>query len=71
MKLFPRSIAGLTAFALGAFALCMGIYGLLDPAAVKQLLDAHYERRENNGNRIWNLYMFQVWWDLYQERSGA
>ena len=41
-------------------------HGLLDPGAVKRLLESHYARRENNGNRIWNLFMFQVWWDLYQ-----
>ncbi len=42
-------------------------HGLLDAAAIRRLLDAHYARTENNGNRIWNLFMFQVWWDLYQE----
>jgi len=44
----------------------LACHGLLDSAAVANLLDAHYARRENNGNRIWNLYMFQTWWDLYQ-----
>ncbi|NWE28042.1 hypothetical protein [Pseudomonas gingeri] len=33
MNLFPRSLAGRTAFALGAFALCMGGYGLINPPA--------------------------------------
>lgn len=38
MKLIPRSIAGRLVFALGAFALCMGIYGLLYPAAQLRMM---------------------------------
>jgi asparagine synthase (glutamine-hydrolysing) len=41
-------------------------HGWLDAAAVGRLLSEHYARTHNHGNRIWNLLMFQVWWDLYQ-----
>lgn len=41
-------------------------HGLLDADAVAGLLQDHYARRRDSGNRIWNVLMFQTWWDLYQ-----
>jgi asparagine synthase (glutamine-hydrolysing) len=41
-------------------------HGVLQPAAVENLLAEHYGRRKDHGNRIWNLLMFQIWWDAYQ-----
>ncbi len=41
-------------------------HGLIRPEAVNQLLAEHYGRKADHGNRIWNLLMFQVWWEQYQ-----
>jgi asparagine synthase (glutamine-hydrolysing) len=41
-------------------------HGLIDPEAVRDILHAHYTGTANYGNRIWNLVMFQFWWDKYQ-----
>ena len=41
-------------------------HGLLRSAAVARLLSDHYARTADHGNRIWNLLMFQVWWEQYQ-----
>ena len=38
-------------------------HGLLRPEAVKRLLLDHYSGSANHGPRIWNLIMFQMWWD--------
>jgi hypothetical protein len=38
MKFLPRSIASCTVFILGAFALCMGVYGLIEPAAQLEMM---------------------------------
>ncbi|MCK9283045.1 MAG: asparagine synthase (glutamine-hydrolyzing) [Rhodocyclaceae bacterium] len=40
-------------------------HGLLQYKAVRTLLDDHYARKANNGPRIWNLLMFQHWWERY------
>jgi asparagine synthase (glutamine-hydrolysing) len=37
--------------------------GLLDPAAVTEMLAAHFSGRGQFGDRIWTLYMFQRWWE--------
>ncbi|MBM3512437.1 MAG: asparagine synthase (glutamine-hydrolyzing) [Alphaproteobacteria bacterium] len=41
-------------------------HGLLQSTAVQQLLAEHFGRVRDHGNRIWNLLMFQVWWERYQ-----
>lgn len=43
----------------------LAAHGLLRPEAVRALLDAHYARAANHGPRIWNLMMFQLWWEKF------
>ncbi len=43
----------------------LSIHGLLELAVVQELLEDHYTGRANNGPRIWNLVMFQKWWERY------
>jgi asparagine synthase (glutamine-hydrolysing) len=43
-------------------------HGMLQPSAVRHILDLHFSGQANNGPRIWNIFMFQVWWDRYQSR---
>jgi asparagine synthase (glutamine-hydrolysing) len=38
-------------------------HGLLRPERVRLLLDEHYAGTSNHGPRIWNLLMFQIWWE--------
>ncbi|MDA8232960.1 MAG: asparagine synthase (glutamine-hydrolyzing) [Magnetospirillum sp.] len=38
-------------------------HGLLRVEAVKTILREHYSGAANHGSRIWNLMMFQLWWD--------
>jgi asparagine synthase (glutamine-hydrolysing) len=40
-------------------------HGLLRPEVVARVLSEHQGRRANHGSRIWNLAMFQVWWDRH------
>ena len=37
--------------------------GLLDPAAIQAMVKAHFAGAGNFGDRIWSLYMFQLWWE--------
>jgi asparagine synthase (glutamine-hydrolysing) len=41
------------------------MHGLLNPERVRGLLDAHFARAANHGPRIWNLMMFQRWWERF------
>jgi asparagine synthase (glutamine-hydrolysing) len=41
------------------------LHGLLREDSVLQLLRDHFSRTANNGPRIWNLVMFQSWWERY------
>jgi asparagine synthase (glutamine-hydrolysing) len=43
----------------------LGLHGLLRPEAVHRLMQAHFSGAENHGARIWNLLMFQKWWERY------
>lgn len=43
----------------------LGQHGLLEPAEVGRLLEAHYAGRADHATRIWTLAMFQCWYDLY------
>ena len=41
-------------------------HGLLQPSAVRHLLDLHFSGGANHGPRIWNLLMLQAWCDRHQ-----
>lgn len=43
----------------------LALHGLLRPDSVEILLREHYSRSANHGPRIWNLLMFQRWWEAY------
>lgn len=43
----------------------LAIHGLLRPEAVKNILDSYYSGEANHGPRIWNLIMFQRWWEQH------
>lgn len=38
-------------------------HGLLRAESVRRLLDEHFSSLANHGARIWNLMMFQLWWE--------
>jgi asparagine synthase (glutamine-hydrolysing) len=40
-------------------------HGLLEPIAIRRLLDRYYAGEKTLASRIWNLVSFQVWWDRY------
>lgn len=41
----------------------LALHGLVQSTKVRAILDAHYSNSENHGPRIWNLLMFQRWWE--------
>lgn len=41
----------------------LAVHGLLRPQAVRGLLEEHYGGAARHGARIWNLLMFQMWWE--------
>ena len=43
----------------------LALHGLLRPETVQQLMEEHVEGRANHGPRLWNLLMFQKWWERY------
>jgi len=43
----------------------LAAHGLLRSDRVGEVLDAHYARVANHGPRIWNLMMFQLWWEKF------
>lgn len=43
----------------------LALHGLLRPEAVQQLMNAHFKGAANHGPRLWNLLMFQKWWERY------
>ncbi len=45
----------------------LALHGLVQSTKVRAILDAHYSNTENHGPRIWNLLMFQRWWERYFE----
>ena len=47
----------------------LAIHGLLRPESVRELLDQHYSGIGNNGPRIWNLMMLQIWWEKMYGRA--
>lgn len=40
-------------------------HGLLQTQPIKKILHEHYSKSSNHGPRIWNLMMFQHWWEAY------
>ncbi|HEX8949915.1 MAG TPA: asparagine synthase (glutamine-hydrolyzing) [Dissulfurispiraceae bacterium] len=42
-------------------------HGLLNPDAVQGILRSYHEGNRANAGRVWNLMMFQVWWERYFE----
>lgn len=43
-------------------------HGYLNNKFVHQILEDHYSNKSDHGYRIWNLMMFQVWWNKYFAR---
>ena len=41
----------------------LAMHGLIRSDKVRAILDAHYSKTANHGPRIWNLLMFQRWWE--------
>lgn len=58
-----RSLQGFVTSALSAERLSR--HGMLEPAAVNQLLSRYYGGETELAGRIWNLVSFQIWWDRY------
>ena len=40
-------------------------HGLFREEIIRHILDRHYSGQENQGSKIWNLMMFQIWWEQY------
>jgi asparagine synthase (glutamine-hydrolysing) len=43
--------------------------GIFNPAAVKKFVAEHLAHRADNRKKIWNLLIFQLWWDHFGSRS--
>jgi len=39
--------------------------GIFNPTVVSHLLQEHLDRRVDNRKKLWNLFIFQLWWDNY------
>jgi asparagine synthase (glutamine-hydrolysing) len=39
--------------------------GIFDYQAIQGVLHEHFTRRADNKKKLWNLLMFQLWWDNY------
>jgi asparagine synthase (glutamine-hydrolysing) len=39
--------------------------GIFNPSAVKKLVSDHLTHRIDNRKKLWNLLIFQLWWDNY------
>jgi len=46
----------------------LNAHGLFDPDKVTDMINDHSTGHGNHANRLWNLFMFQLWWDRYQTR---
>jgi asparagine synthase (glutamine-hydrolysing) len=40
-------------------------HNLLNPSKVKDILQNYYSGNRENAGKVWNLMMFQVWWERY------
>lgn len=45
--------------------------GVLQPAQVRRLLEAHQSQRRNNGHRIWAMLCFELWCRTYLDAAGT
>jgi asparagine synthase (glutamine-hydrolysing) len=43
--------------------------GMFNPSIVKRLVSDHLARRADNRKKLWNLLIFQLWWDSFGARS--
>jgi len=43
----------------------LSLHGLVRAESVQKLLNEHYSKSANHSPRIWNLMMFQRWWEAY------
>jgi asparagine synthase (glutamine-hydrolysing) len=39
--------------------------GIFNPSAVQRLVADHFARRVDNRKKLWNLIIFQLWWDSF------
>jgi asparagine synthase (glutamine-hydrolysing) len=40
-------------------------HGLFVTEFIEELLKSYYSGNKNNASKIWNLMMFQIWWEKY------
>ena len=40
-------------------------HNLLDPGVVEHILRSYYSGKRNNAGKVWNLMIFQLWWEHY------
>lgn len=45
--------------------------GIFRPAAVKALLEDHFQAKRDNGIKIWGLLMLEVWHQMYIDREAG
>ncbi|MFO0753184.1 MAG: asparagine synthase (glutamine-hydrolyzing) [Thermodesulfovibrionales bacterium] len=45
-------------------------HGLLNPAAVQEVVQSYYAGNRAYAGKVWNLMMFQVWWEAYFGDAG-
>ena len=45
-------------------------HGLINPGAVKYILDEHFSGREIHDSLIWSLLVFQKWFDFYMDGNN-
>jgi len=43
--------------------------GIFNPSVVQQFVSDHLARRVDNRKKLWNLLIFQLWWDSFGARS--
>jgi asparagine synthase (glutamine-hydrolysing) len=43
----------------------LAVHGLIRPEAVERVMQEHYAKAANHGPRLWNLLMFQLWWERH------
>jgi asparagine synthase (glutamine-hydrolysing) len=43
--------------------------GIFNPSAVRRLVTDHLAHRVDNRKKLWNLLIFQLWWDSFGARS--
>jgi asparagine synthase (glutamine-hydrolysing) len=43
--------------------------GVFNPSVVKTLVADHLAHRADNRKKLWNLLIFQLWWDSFGARS--